>query len=146
MRFFLAVTLLLAAGCGGNVVVDTATTGSGGAPATTTTTSTGFTGTTTGSGGACPAGVIPSDLKACMSTSDCTQAPIYIDCCGSQQSIGVSVSEVQAFEALEMACNPIVPSCGCPSAPTIAEDGLSAPPDGSILVGCNSGQCTTFVP
>jgi hypothetical protein len=88
---------------------------------------------------------IPVEYKACATTSDCTQQLIYLNCCGSQEAIGLAVSEVTAFEAFEKACNHVVPACGCAAAPTVAEDGKTAAP-GSIQVACTAGACMTSVP
>jgi len=88
---------------------------------------------------------IPTEFKTCASNTDCTQQLIYITCCGSEEAIGVGTSEVQAFQAFEKACNPVVPACGCPSGPTLAEDGKSALPNAPIQVACNAGLCETYV-
>jgi hypothetical protein len=147
MRFFLflPLPLLLVAACGGNTVVGQGSTGPGGALSGGSTTS---TVTSTGSGGACPDGgmPIPTEFKTCASSGDCIQQLIYVDCCGSQEAIGVSVSQQQTFQAFEKACNPVVPACECKGDPTIAEDGKPVLPDAPIQVGCNSGLCMTFVP
>jgi len=37
------------------------------------------------------------------------------------------------------------PLCGCPTMPTVAEDGRRET-DGTIMVTCDSGECRTFVP
>jgi len=151
MRQILFLTFVLVAACGGNAVVEQGSTGSGGAVSTGSTTST-VTGSSTvtgiGTGDACPDGgmPIPTEFKTCTSSGDCTQHLIYLDCCGSQEAIGVNASQGQALQAFEKACNPHVPACGCPAAPTLAEDGKSALQNASIQVACNTRLCTTFVP
>jgi hypothetical protein len=144
MRNLIVTGLILVAACGGNVIVDQAPAGAGGATSSASTS----TSSTSGTGGACPDGgmPIPAQLKSCTTQADCTQQLIYVDCCGRQEAIGVSASQVEAFQAFEKACNPVVPTCACDPGLTLAEDGQSVPPDAAIQVACSSGLCSTFVP
>lgn len=135
--------LVLVAACGGNVIVDQPSAGSGGTTSTSTVTTTGT--------GACPDGgkPIPAQLKSCSVDTDCSNQLIYVDCCGRQEAIGVSITQLGAFHAFEKACNPFAPVCDCDPGPTLTEDGSSVPPDaelGIVQVACMSGFCSTFIP
>jgi hypothetical protein len=137
-----------AAGVGGGSASSTsvaATSGSGGAVVSSSSTSTAVSSS---SGAACGDGgmPIPTQFKTCASAGDCTEQLIYVDCCGSQEAVGVSTSQVQPFQTFEKACNPVVPACGCKGNPTVAEDGKFALPNAPIQVACNAGLCSTFVP
>jgi hypothetical protein len=149
LRTFAALSLLVgAAACGGNVVVGDKDAGGGGAGGV-------GTGGSSGTGGAAPAvdcstsgeNYFPSFSKACAVPADCAIGFHQINCCGTQQAIGIAASEQAAFAAAEATCASQYPGCGCAGGPTTAEDGKAADMgNAQIQVACTGGACTTFVP
>jgi hypothetical protein len=86
----------------------------------------------------------PTFSKACRGDGECAIGVHQINCCGSQKAIGMNRGEVPRFEAAEKLCRSQYPRCGCPTLPTVAEDGRSEI-QGSILVRCDAGACMTYV-
>lgn len=95
--------------------------------------------------GAAPS--FPSFNKSCAVAADCIVAVHQINCCGSQRALGVNLAEKARFDADEKVCRAQYPRCGCPTLPTVADDGKSSQRgDGSdIGVGCSAGACATFI-
>lgn len=88
---------------------------------------------------------MPPFERHCSAPADCVIALHQIDCCGSMTAHGIRAGDESAFSAAESACAIQFPGCGCPPQPTVAEDGDSEGA-GTIMVTCEAGRCTTFVP
>ena len=91
----------------------------------------------------CQDGAGWSPSKWCQKTSDCTYAMHRVDCCGSEQAVGVTKVAKSAYEKTEYQCAP-EPICDCIPKPVTAEDGGSAG-DGLIAVTCEAGLCQTYI-
>ncbi len=85
----------------------------------------------------------PKPPKACGKTSDCTIAMKTVDCCGSQQAVGVAKYAKDAFEKAEFSCSKGMSVCDCAPKPIQFEDGLSGG-DGLMAVQCEDGLCQTY--
>ncbi|MEY3015399.1 MAG: hypothetical protein RIT45_4134 [Pseudomonadota bacterium] len=85
----------------------------------------------------------PKPPKACGKTSDCAIAMKTIDCCGSQQAVGVAKFAKDAFEKAEFSCSNGMAVCDCAPKPLQFEDGLSGG-DGLMAVQCEDGLCQTY--
>lgn len=83
--------------------------------------------------------------KACAVDADCALVDHTTSCCGSMTAIGLAKDSVAAFQQAEAACSAGYPGCGCAAGPTKAEDGRDAT-QGTIMVHCASGSCTSYVP
>lgn len=105
------------------------------------------------SGCASPAGMcstypFPSFSKCCSGDDECVVAFHQISCCGTHVAWGINAKDKAAFDAAEAMCEMAYPGCGCPTGPTMAEDGKFSKDfggSGDIGVGCMSGACTTFI-
>jgi hypothetical protein len=92
----------------------------------------------------CP-GVFPTFDKSCSGVAECAIAIHTTDCCGNSVALGINVAETEAFAAAEAICDMQYPACGCPSGPTMAEDGQPVLDPMGLAVDCLEGLCTTFV-
>jgi hypothetical protein len=140
--FFFASSLLALAACGSSTI-----NGNGGGGTTNTGTgSTTDTSTTWGQGGGGPCDfVIP---QVCTADSDCVVKLLQLNCCGSQEAVGVASSGVAQYDVDAAACAASFPACDCGAAATKAEDGASTldSSGADIPVKCQAGHCQTYVP
>ncbi|MCA9664863.1 MAG: hypothetical protein KC503_04720 [Myxococcales bacterium] len=83
--------------------------------------------------------------RSCTSASDCVAVSHTINCCGSAITIGINKADKAAFEAAEKTCAASWPGCGCPSGPTMLDDGSSVLGASPVGVTCEGGRCTTYV-
>jgi hypothetical protein len=89
------------------------------------------------------AGMIVSGYKTCGGDSDCLVARHTLDCCGTEQYVGIAAALASAFAACETAWDNSLPDCGCMAGPTTAEDGVPVSGPGDVTVACVGGACTT---
>lgn len=87
----------------------------------------------------------PSFDKTCSTAADCFIGLHQINCCGSIKAIGINQAEKSRFAADEKICESQYPGCGCPGAPTVAEDGKFESGTRMIGVECPAGKCMTLV-
>ena len=88
----------------------------------------------------------PEFDKSCQGDDDCFTAIHIVDCCGTNEAVGLSFGEMGAFDAAEALCQMQSPRCDCPPGPTTTEDGKETYNHDLIQVICESGMCTTFLP
>jgi hypothetical protein len=90
-------------------------------------------------------GVLSPSLKKCTATTDCVAVVYQLDCCGSRKATGVNLSSEAAVAKCAQDRAAGFPACGCPSGPTVADDGSKDPGGGATpSVTCNgAGQCET---
>jgi hypothetical protein len=88
--------------------------------------------------------VFPEFDKSCATGEDCVLVVHTVDCCGNGVAWGINHTELDAFNEAEAVCDAQYPGCGCPSGPTLAEDGCYED-DGAIEVTCDAGTCRSFV-
>ena len=86
----------------------------------------------------------PKPVKACTADSDCSFVFKTIDCCGSQQVIGVTTFAKAAFDKVLQTCNTQISLCDCVGKPTVQEDGTALGANPPVL-DCINGQCMTGV-
>lgn len=79
--------------------------------------------------------------RACTAKSDCEVGLRQLNCCGSMRAMGYSKSYSDFLEATK-ACSASFPGCGCPTMPTVDDNGKSGT---AFDVDCISGSCTSFV-
>lgn len=135
--FFFASSLLALTACGSTTLG-----GTGGGGSTT------GTGTDTGGGGGITGSCDFDYAKSCTGDADCVVKVHQINCCGTQEAVGVAASGAADFDAKEAACDATYPQCGCATMGTTAEDGTTNgnfSADG-IPVKCEAGKCTTYNP
>ena len=82
---------------------------------------------------------------ACTEPSDCRLVFHQVDCCGSQEALGINESEATQYQQLENMCVASEPTCDCIPEETVAQDGNSGP-GYRIAVDCVGGQCESYVP
>lgn len=87
----------------------------------------------------------PTFDARCAADDDCVLGVHQTDCCGNTVAIGMRAAERARFEAAEAVCRPMYPGCGCPSAGTLADDGMRSFSAGALRVACRAGRCTTAV-
>ncbi len=88
---------------------------------------------------------LQATAKTCQTDNDCFIASHQTDCCGTRVAYGLNKSAQAQFQAAESVCDSQYPGCGCPPAPTQAEDGFSATTPADLLIGCIAGTCRTLV-
>lgn len=93
----------------------------------------------TGSG----APIFPTFNKNCSLPTDCVIGLHQTSCCGSLLAIGLNQADKARFDADEKLCDAMYPGCGCPPAPTAAEDGTMQLSGKTIVVQCQANQCLT---
>lgn len=87
----------------------------------------------------------PSFAKTCVTAADCLIGTHQINCCGAMKALGINQAEKDRFAADEKICEGQYPGCGCPAAPTVAEDGQFADIGKMIVVECQATKCMTLV-
>ena len=85
----------------------------------------------------------PLPVKTCASDNDCAVVQVMVDCCGSQQAIGIAKFAAASFSAAQAICAKGGAVCDCMPLPTTQEDGKPLVLDGSV--GCVAGQCKTGI-
>jgi hypothetical protein len=65
-----------------------------------------------------------------------------LNCCGSQQAIGINHAQRDAFDVAETAWDSTCGACACPATLPQADDGMLCA-QMSIRVTCDNGMCTT---
>jgi len=93
--------------------------------------------------GACD---LPVFDRSCATVDDCTNAVHQADCCGTQNPLGIALSERARFDAFESACVATYPGCGCPAMYPTADDGsttTSMQSAAEATLQCAAGVCTT---
>jgi len=83
--------------------------------------------------------------RTCSFSDDCILVLHQLDCCGSQQAVGIRASGMTAFARAEADCVMRFPGCGCPAGPTRADDGMMTTDMMRLRVRCDTVQCRTFV-
>ena len=98
----------------------------------------------------CTAGSFPTFTDACTNDLSCIYKLHQINCCGSKEAIGLNHDEFTPFDTAEAAWEASCPSCSCPPAATVAQDGTMGNPT-NLKVTCQKtggamiGVCrTTF--
>ena len=86
----------------------------------------------------------PQPFKLCQANKDCTYVLHTVDCCGSQQAVGLTKVAKLGFEKAEAICGPKMAICDCAPKPVVAEDGVSAG-EGLIAVQCEAGACMSYI-
>lgn len=93
------------------------------------------------------AGALDKSLAKCGVTADCVVVPFQINCCGSMHAAGVNAASKAKVEACAASRAAAFPACGCPTSPTIADDGSSETGFSGVTpsVVCNgsTGLCET---
>jgi len=82
---------------------------------------------------------------ACGLDSDCVAVFHQTDCCGTQAAWGIQKTQTGAFATAEQACDATYGGCGCPSGPTVAQDGNSSFGADNFGASCDAGHCRSFV-
>lgn len=91
------------------------------------------------------AGIFNDVIKGCTVDIACVVVLHQIDCCGSKVAIGINHASKDAFTQDETTWESSCPACGCPPAPTVAEDGKPCDLT-TCKVSCDNGQCRTSGP
>lgn len=89
--------------------------------------------------------VFPVFDESCHHDEDCVVVFHQRDCCGTQVAWGIAASAKPAFDQAEEECRAQYPACGCPAAPTEAEDGNIHWDPEKFAVRCKSGACFSYV-
>lgn len=90
----------------------------------------------------------PAAARGCTSASDCVAVVHGLDCCGSQQYVGVNrAAQAAQFDPVEMQCRAAVHFglCDCRGMPTVAQDGNVVPSPDRVAVDCRAGGCFAYV-
>jgi hypothetical protein len=125
--------------------------GTGGAPGGTGGAASGGRGTGGGGGGAVggaggatacqQVGVLD---RSCATDDDCLAVVHTTNCCGAAVWLGIRMTELQSFAALEHICDAGYPACGCASGPPTTDDGSVVSRSSTASVSCQGGICKTF--
>jgi hypothetical protein len=89
--------------------------------------------------------VFPRFDRSCSSAMDCALGEVQINCCGSMAVTGIAAGELARFQAAAAICASQFPGCGCPTMPTIADDGTSNQGI-PATVSCENNVCTSSFP
>lgn len=84
--------------------------------------------------------------KQCNDDGDCALAFIAKDCCGTTLGVGINSQEAERLSSAWQVCLKQLAQCGCPAGPPEAEDGNSAQNLQAILVHCDQGHCSSYIP
>ena len=86
----------------------------------------------------------PKPVKTCATSADCAAVYKTVDCCGSQQVIGVANFAKAAYDKVLQSCNTQISLCDCVGKATTQEDS-TALGSNTPTVSCLNGQCLTGV-
>lgn len=92
------------------------------------------------------AGALDKRLAKCGASTDCVVVPFQINCCGSMHAAGVNLASKSTVEKCAADRAAAFPACGCPTSPTLADDGSSETGSGgtpSVVCNVSTGLCET---
>jgi hypothetical protein len=78
----------------------------------------------------------------CTVPTDCAIALHKVDCCGSQNALGIRMDQVTAFNTAETAWDATCTACMCTAQPIHAQAGGNCAM-ANITVNCDGGMCRT---
>lgn len=87
----------------------------------------------------------PPIEDACTTDLDCAAVLHQVDCCGTEEAIGISTGWAAAFAGIEARCRDEYYRCRCATRPTRAQDGNVLTEDATLGVSCLAGRCRTHV-
>jgi len=86
--------------------------------------------------------------RTCTNDSQCRVGIFTVNCCGTAQAIGYNVVSGALFELLRGGCDRLyggVRMCGCPTLPTLLDDGTRSIDHDRIMASCVSGRCSSHL-
>ncbi len=87
----------------------------------------------------------PKPVKSCTSVADCDFSMETLDCCGSQEFVGIAKFAKKGFDAEEQKCAMSIAVCDCMPKPTTLEDGKTLTTN-AVPLACVNGACMTGTP
>jgi hypothetical protein len=91
------------------------------------------------------AGQLDPFFKTCTDVADCVVVPYPKDCCGTIRAAGVNRTKEALVKDCATKRAASLPACGCPTMPTVADDGSSESTGFTAVAACSNGRCeSTF--
>ncbi len=84
----------------------------------------------------------PQPVKGCVTASDCDFAMTTVDCCGSQEFVGIAAFAKKAYDVEQQKCAAGMAICNCMPKPTTLEDGKTLTTT-AVPLACVNGSCLT---
>jgi hypothetical protein len=78
--------------------------------------------------------------RRCASDADCALGSVTIDCCGTEQVVGIAAEERARWNEQVSLCGPNAGSCECVAEMSVADDGTRGERAAAV---CREGSCTT---